>query len=142
MPIEYWTDERVETLTQMWANGYSVTRIAMALDVSRGKVAGKISRLELPDPCRKLPVIIDYSYRKQCKEIDWKARREKARVHERAYRARLKAKTQKEIRENMAAQGASRHSVAYRKHLPPAPEMSKSKMRDMLAQAMQNTAAL
>lgn len=142
MPIDYWNDERTALLTKMWAEGHSVTRIALVMDVSRGKVMGKIWRLGLPEPLRKLPVLIDYSYRKQCKEIDWAARRERARANERAYRARQNEKRKQEVRQNLVARGMPKGSVSYRKHLPQLPEMSKAQLREMLAQAVQNTAAL
>lgn len=141
MPVDTWTDERVSTLTRMWEEGHSATRIAVALDLSRGAIIGKIHRLGLPDPAAKLPVIADHSYRERT-AIDWKARREKARIIEKAYRERVKAKRELEARKILAAQGTSRHSAAYRKHLPPMPEMSKAQMRAMLAQALENTAAL
>ena len=142
MPINSWTDENVATLTKMWADGHSVTRIALAMDVSRGKVMGKISRLDLPEPSRKLPVIIDHSYRKQCTEIDWAARQARQRQHERAYQARQALKRKQEVRQTLVARGFSKGSLDYRKHLPQMPEMSKAQLRAMLAQAVQNTAAL
>lgn len=42
-----WTEERVKTLKAMWANGASQNDVAVALDMSRGSVAGKLSRLGL-----------------------------------------------------------------------------------------------
>ena len=44
-----WTDERVETLRKLWAEGVSATQIANKLgDVSRNAVIGKVHRLGLP----------------------------------------------------------------------------------------------
>lgn len=46
--MSYWTDERVETLKAMWANGRSAAEIARALKgPSRAAVIGKIHRLGL-----------------------------------------------------------------------------------------------
>lgn len=44
-----WTDERVERLKRLWADGYSASIVAMMLgDVTRNAVIGKVHRLELP----------------------------------------------------------------------------------------------
>jgi GcrA cell cycle regulator len=48
-----WTEERVETLKTMWADGKSQRDIGTALGISRGAVAGKIDRLNLPQPLFK-----------------------------------------------------------------------------------------
>jgi len=44
-----WTDERVERLTKLWAEGLSASQIAAQLGgVSRNAVIGKVHRLNLP----------------------------------------------------------------------------------------------
>ncbi len=44
-----WTDERVERLTKLWAEGLSASQIATLLGgVSRNAVIGKVHRLNLP----------------------------------------------------------------------------------------------
>ncbi|MCR9137722.1 MAG: GcrA family cell cycle regulator [Alphaproteobacteria bacterium] len=44
-----WTDERVERLTKLWADGLSASQIAAELGgVSRNAVIGKVHRLNLP----------------------------------------------------------------------------------------------
>lgn len=44
-----WTDERVERLTKLWAEGLSASQIAAELGgVSRNAVIGKVHRLNLP----------------------------------------------------------------------------------------------
>jgi GcrA cell cycle regulator len=44
-----WTDERVERLKKLWAEGLSASQIAAQLGgVSRNAVIGKVHRLELP----------------------------------------------------------------------------------------------
>jgi GcrA cell cycle regulator len=145
MSMDTWTDERVEDLTRLWADGHSTTRIGLALGMSRNAVIGKIHRLKLPAPARKLPVIVDHSYRQQCsKPANPEARREKARLYEKAYRERRKycIKTKQDERQRLIARGASPYSPAYRNQLPPLPDMTKGELRAMLARAMQNTAAL
>lgn len=45
----YWTDERVEELKLLWADGYSASQISKKLgNVSRNAVIGKVHRLGLP----------------------------------------------------------------------------------------------
>lgn len=147
MPNQFqspWTDERIATLTKMWAEGYSATRISMSLDCTRCAIIGKINRLGLPEPKKKLPTIRDMAYAKRLPEVTLKKRRIRENRYAKARRERRKycLETKRELRQEFLARGTSPYSAAYRKHLPPAPEMSKSQMRDMLAQAMQNTAAL
>lgn len=44
-----WTDERVESLKHLWADGWSCSQIAERLgDVTRNAVIGKVTRLGLP----------------------------------------------------------------------------------------------
>jgi GcrA cell cycle regulator len=47
MPAEPWTDERIEMLHALWANGETAQSIADRLAVSRSAVMGKIFRLRL-----------------------------------------------------------------------------------------------
>jgi GcrA cell cycle regulator len=49
----HWTEERIETLRTMWADGKSQMDIASALGTTRGSVSGKIDRLNLPQPVFK-----------------------------------------------------------------------------------------
>lgn len=128
----------------MWAEGYSATRIGVALDRTRSSVIGKMSRLKLPQPEAKLPVVKDMSYIQQLPEVTKAKRRERERLYHKAWSARRRASldTKREVRERFLARGATTTSAEYRKHLPPLPDMSKSALRAMLAQAIQNTAAL
>lgn len=144
MPIDSWDAERVATLTKMWASGFSATRIAGAMGFSRGAIIGKISRLGLPPPQKKLPVIIDRSYTRHVSPAEIAERKRKKRLYDakRWEERKLLIETKREVRQRFLADGASPYSAAYRKHLPPMPEMSKAQMRAMLAQALQNTAAL
>jgi GcrA cell cycle regulator len=49
MHAEGWTEERVERLKKLWAEGFSANDIAMEIrHVSRNAVIGKIHRLKLP----------------------------------------------------------------------------------------------
>jgi GcrA cell cycle regulator len=53
-----------------------------------------------------------------------------------------RAEEKKRIRAMFDATGTSRTSAGYRKHLPKLPEMSRTELRSMLADAMRNTAAM
>ena len=43
-----WTDERLEELKKLWAQGLSISQIGEALGVSRNAIAGKAHRVGLP----------------------------------------------------------------------------------------------
>ena len=43
-----WTDERLEELKKLWAQGMSISQIGEALGVSRNAIAGKAHRMGLP----------------------------------------------------------------------------------------------
>jgi hypothetical protein len=51
-----WTTERLELMTEMWAAGYAARDIARALETTRNAILGKVHRLQLPNPEKKLPV--------------------------------------------------------------------------------------
>jgi len=139
-----WTDERIAEITKLWAEGYSATRIGAAMGISRSCVIGKVTRLGLPEPAEKLPVVTDRVYTRQLAEVT----RAKVNAYYRQYskkrreERKLMMETKASIREAMLDRGATKTSAAYRKHLPPMPDMSKGQLRAMLAQAAQNTAAL
>ena len=43
-----WTEERLEELKKLWAQGLSISQIGEALGVSRNAIAGKAHRMGLP----------------------------------------------------------------------------------------------
>ena len=43
-----WTDERLDELKKLWAEGLSISQIGEALGVSRNAIAGKAHRIGLP----------------------------------------------------------------------------------------------
>ena len=43
-----WTDERLEQLKKLWAEGLSITQIGLELGLSRNAVVGKVHRIGLP----------------------------------------------------------------------------------------------
>jgi GcrA cell cycle regulator len=46
--VNVWTDERLEKLKELWAQGLSISQIGAALGVSRNAIAGKAHRVGLP----------------------------------------------------------------------------------------------
>lgn len=50
-----WTDEMIERLRALWAEGLSHAAIGSRMNISKGAVAGKAHRLELPDRECPLP---------------------------------------------------------------------------------------
>ncbi|TSC68678.1 MAG: GcrA cell cycle regulator [Parcubacteria group bacterium Gr01-1014_56] len=55
-----WTDERIELLKKLWAEGHSASEVAARLggfenypDKGRSAVLGKLNRLEIPSPAEK-----------------------------------------------------------------------------------------
>ena len=51
---ETWTDAKVEQLTKLWAEGFSFSAIGEQLGLNRNQVCGKINRLQLPEPEKKM----------------------------------------------------------------------------------------
>jgi GcrA cell cycle regulator len=49
-----WTNENVETLKQLWAEGHSKGQIGRMLGISRNSVTGKVMRLNLPSRAPKI----------------------------------------------------------------------------------------
>ena len=53
-----WTDERVELLKKLWADGLSASQIAAELGgITRNAVIGKVHRLGLSGPCQE-PLLV------------------------------------------------------------------------------------
>lgn len=43
-----WTDERLERLRRLWAEGMSASKIGVQMGISKNSVVGKVHRLKLP----------------------------------------------------------------------------------------------
>ena len=50
-----WTEERLEQLKALWAEGLSITQIGLRIGVSRNAVVGKVHRMGLPK--RQSPIV-------------------------------------------------------------------------------------
>ena len=79
-----WTDERLDELKKLWAEGLSISQIGEALGVSRNAIAGKAHRMGLPkrpSPISKSktekaePVIVeekqDLPLRLELRQLEW-----------------------------------------------------------------------
>ena len=64
-----WTDERLDELKKLWAEGWSISQIGEALGVSRNAIAGKAHRMGLP----KRPSPISKSKTEKAKPLNDKA---------------------------------------------------------------------
>ena len=49
-----WTDERLDRLRAMYADGHSCAAIGAALGISKSAIIGKVNRLGLPKPPREI----------------------------------------------------------------------------------------
>ena len=63
--VNVWTDERLDELKRLWAEGLSISQIGEALGVSRNAIAGKAHRMGLP----KRPSPISKSKTKKAKPV-------------------------------------------------------------------------
>ena len=61
-----WTDERLDKLKKLWAEGWSISQIGEALGVSRNAIAGKAHRMGLP----KRPSPISKSKTEKAKPVN------------------------------------------------------------------------
>lgn len=52
-----WTEDRIATLTKMYAQGYSCRAIGAEMGLTRNAVIGKVGRLKLSPPVDKKPFI-------------------------------------------------------------------------------------
>jgi len=143
MAVDTWTVAKTIVLKDLWAKGLSASEVAKHVGVSRSAVLGKLWRLGAAPPAGKKPIVIRRVYTRQPIEVT------KANARERVKRYRLKVKLERpfeagqEARERLLERGASTTSAVYRRHLPQIPvDMTKGQLRAMLAQAVQNTAAL
>lgn len=151
---DFWTEERIKRLKQMRDEGYSASQIAEKIGAaSRDAVLGKMFRLGM---CSPMPVKLAKSaelYRARQARMNVKRREKRHEVkpylvqlyesrERRAREAKMLAEEKTRARAIIAARGATKTSAAYRTHMPRIGDMSKSQLRAMITQAVQNTAAL
>lgn len=66
-----WTDERTDILVTMRSDGHTFSDIGRKLGMSRGAVAGKASRMNLPEPGEMAPVKPELPLRLVLRNIEW-----------------------------------------------------------------------
>jgi hypothetical protein len=147
MGAENWPEADVERLTELWADKtLSATKIGKIMHRTRNSILGKSHRLNLPargpsaDAVRLglTPKVLGLTRPKQ--------RREKADPSCVCVGGRklsiISKKPSKDSRARCLKLGYSKTSAEYRSRLPLAPEMSVTKRRNLLLEALQNTAAM
>jgi len=137
-----WTDVQIDTLKKLWDDGYSASLIGLQIGYTRNAVLGKVFRLKLEKRAERIrPLIYRPSPPKPRRRRDayeTEQIREKPRERYNERRA-ARADGQKAYLNRCKA---PKTSAEYRNHLPIMPDMSKTALREMLAAAVVNTAAL
>ncbi len=150
-----WTDELVERLRKLWANGYSCSQIAADLGggITRNAIIGKVHRLSLPSRDRD---VCNGNGATRFVDPTPLGTPRASPVYRRVGISRVRATVFKSIErkpDRVTPKGDFGMQLIYsnitgnplakmvNKH-PRQPEMSKDALRAMLAQAIQNTAAM
>jgi hypothetical protein len=149
-PVGFWTDDVVARLKLLWDDdAMSARLIAQELGTTRNAVLGKAHRLNLPD--KKGNVVSLMARRIEVRRI---ADRQRAKPSPKSITvlARTKGGTfasgsmvvrpAGEFKAPKVDAGTSKTSPAYRNQLGFLPDMTVRQRRDMLAEAVRNTAAL
>lgn len=74
-----WTDEQIETLTRLWADGLSCSLIGEAMGITRNAVIGKVHRLKLPKR-RTTDRISGWKWMNVSKRSKWQSQRATTRA--------------------------------------------------------------
>jgi len=129
-----WSEILTEKLTRLWIDGASAAEIGKELGVTRNSVLGKVHRLGLE---QRAPTPIRFQSPERRREIYASRARERDRIKKEKKRAAIKAK-KRAI--EWSAQGLSKTSPTYRDQLPRIGTKTRNELREMLAQAVRNTA--
>lgn len=137
----FWTDERVTELRDLWAKGPSAEVIARTMRITRNAVLGKVHRLKLEKRSNR-----NGTYYGPVRETI--ARKAPKRIHRDSV---FKTADQKPM---VRLDHDRRHGLIavtspitgaflnVKRRPPSVGEMTKNEMRDMLTQAVRNTAAM
>lgn len=139
--LETWTDERIAELKRTWDLGWTCSQVACHLGngISRNAVIGKVHRLDLAGRAKPAPSdgLNKDQRRKQRYWLDQKFRQAILEKNKASRRKRGDRPTL--VTEVSAYSGVIKRST---KLVGRAPEMTKTQMREFLAQAVRNTAAM
>lgn len=149
-PVSFWTEDVIARLRTLWDDDAMTARlIAEDLGTTRNAVLGKAHRLDLPD--KKSSGVSLLARRLEGRRVAEKSRPKKApktitvlaRTGGGAFATGSMAlKPAGEFKAPKVDKGTSKTSPAYRNQLGFIPEMTSRQLRDMLADAVRNTAAL
>lgn len=145
-----WTAELRAEVTELWkthsGREISVLLQSRGITATRNAVIGVITRMSLTETDKE---IVRRRRTTDQGLVDTRQkhhRRLSERRREQRWAAnpdlKVKYERQRQNRAIMLAGGASKTSVAFRKHLPRLGEMTKNELRAMLSSAVRNTAAM
>lgn len=144
----WWTIDRVETLKTLWAAGdLSASRIAAEMKTTRNAVLGKVHRLGLAS---RSPAVSERKLTKDARRLGLEPRKPREKIQREPRSIWLAdkfgvhdmIKPANEFKAPVVRPGQSKTSPTYRNQLGFLPEMTVNQRRNMLAEAMRNTAAL
>jgi hypothetical protein len=141
MRKSFWTDERRAELRRLAVSGMYASDIAIDLKTTHREVLRHCTRHQIdvlrftPEQQARLDALASVrETRRRAKDVDANKRR---KIEERLAAMERSGHSAASVRA-----AASPSSVGYRAHLPPMPEMSKTQLRAMLAEAVRNTAQM
>ncbi|MGY3359770.1 hypothetical protein ACVWZK_006433 [Bradyrhizobium sp. GM0.4] len=139
-----WTEDEMSTLRQLWQKGLSASQIGARLGKSRNAVLGKLHRLG--DSGRVLivdPVKLKLRAEERRQAHVAKERRRRARLASGLGSLRApRAIEPVAFKAPVVPSFVSKTSPSYRDRLVKLPDMTVGQRRDMLAEAVRNTAAM
>lgn len=139
--LETWTDERIAELKRTWDLGWSCSQVARHLGngISRNAVIGKVHRLGLAGRA-KSPFFDGMNRDQRRKHRYWHDEDFRRAVLAKNRAGRRKTSDRPSLLTEVSAySGVIKRSM---KLVARAPEMTKTQMREFLAQAVRNTAAM
>lgn len=150
----FWDEEKIASLKDLWNRGWTASEIGARMGASRNAVLGKIHRLGDAGRSRMVVVVDASKLQERAQQ-----RRENHAANERRRRERIKSSPGRrsvpavirplfmksaslEFKAPVLKRGMTRTSPEYRNQLGFLPDMTVGQRRDMLAEAMRNTAAM
>lgn len=140
-----WQPDHSDALVKFIADGLSYAEAAGAINAefqtgySRNACIGKARRLSITSPERTVKF---NNRRERDRAVSAKRKAERWKANPSLKERAARMAQQKINRAIMLANGATRTSPEFRKHVPRPPEMTKNELRAMLTTAVQNTAAM
>jgi hypothetical protein len=145
-----WTDELRAEVSELWKtlSGKEISALLQERGIvaTRNSILGLMYRMSLTEADKEIvrrrrttdPSLVD-TRQKYHKRLSERRREQRWAANP---DLKVKYELQKQNRALMLAGGATRTSVAFRRHLPRLGDMTKTELRAMLSAAVQNTAAM